>query len=459
MEKILVVGGPGAGKTTYLMRQLYEECNQNNLPLSDVSFVSFSKSAVEEAKDRVVPYRIGKRSDSGNFRTLHSLAYSVLDLRRHNVMGPQHIKELSKILKMNLEVVKDENDLTEVTAESMMLHCLDMSKRTGIDPVEAFCNAKIKKYSTSEFILFMSTVEEYKASKEIYTFNDMIHNYEKIAEPLDVKLAMVDECQDLCPVQWSIVNKIFANVEKIFYAGDDDQTIYAWNGADVKKFLSLENKVDKKIVLDKSYRMPQCIFDFGKSVISNVEHRIEKDWTHADHKGEILAHSKISNVPLNTNEKWLVLARNKKTLREFMGICYNRGWNISIKNNAILKPMVRKDMNKFLEKNDNIKDFIAAFDHISPTLVRMGYEIYMRYGTIGKPNINITTMHSSKGMECDNVIVFSDVSREVRSNEFDDEHRLFYVAVTRAKKKLHLIAPKTKKYYNYFNYRGAKCKI
>ena len=45
---------------------------------------------------------------------------------------------------------------------------------------------------------------------------------------------MVDEAQDLTPLQWDMVVKIAKNVDRVYIAGDDDQAIYEWNGADVR---------------------------------------------------------------------------------------------------------------------------------------------------------------------------------------------------------------------------------
>lgn len=69
-----------------------------------------------------------------------------------------------------------------------------------------------------------------------------------------------------------------------------------------------------------------------------------------------------------------------------------------------------------------------------------------------EPNINISTIHTVKGDEADIVVLMSDISKAVASQldlDEDSEHRVFYVAVTRAKEKLIIIQPQTKTFYPY----------
>ena len=54
---------------------------------------------------------------------------------------------------------------------------------------------------------------------------------------------MVDEAQDLTPLQWDMVVKIASAVDRVYIAGDDDQAIYEWNGADVNLFQTFPGKV------------------------------------------------------------------------------------------------------------------------------------------------------------------------------------------------------------------------
>ena len=65
----------------------------------------------------------------------------------------------------------------------------------------------------------------------------------------------IDEAQDLSLLQWEMVRKIWSRAEKTYIAGDDDQAIFKWAGADVDHFIALKEEVDDIQTLDQSYRI------------------------------------------------------------------------------------------------------------------------------------------------------------------------------------------------------------
>ena len=75
---------------------------------------------------------------------------------------------------------------------------------------------------------------------------------------------MVDEAQDLTPLQWDMVVKMASAVERVYIAGDDDQAIYEWNGADVNLFQTFPGK---SLVLKRSVRLNKDIHFFSKVFI------------------------------------------------------------------------------------------------------------------------------------------------------------------------------------------------
>ena len=85
---------------------------------------------------------------------------------------------------------------------------------------------------------------------------------------------MVDEAQDLTPLQWDMVVKIVKGVDRIYIAGDDDQAIYEWNGADVPFFKRFQVN---HLVLKKSVRLNKNIHFFSKCLLNSMgDNRIAK---------------------------------------------------------------------------------------------------------------------------------------------------------------------------------------
>lgn len=73
--------------------------------------------------------------------------------------------------------------------------------------------------------------------KQIKDFVDMIEDFVEDGEGPSFDVLIVDEAQDLAPLQWRMVREILApNSKRVYYAGDDDQCIYTWMGVNVKDF-------------------------------------------------------------------------------------------------------------------------------------------------------------------------------------------------------------------------------
>jgi hypothetical protein len=91
----------------------------------------------------------------------------------------------------------------------------------------------------------------------------------------------------------------------MYIAGDDDQAIFKWAGADVNNFLELKGQLT---VLDQSYRVPRHAHFLASSLIKRVSKRREKFWKPLPQEGKLLWHSSLEHVDMSEGE-WLILAR------------------------------------------------------------------------------------------------------------------------------------------------------
>jgi len=103
----------------------------------------------------------------------------------------------------------------------------------------------------------------FKEDKLLVDYTDMLHKFihEGTIPKLDVMF--VDEAQDLSPIQWAVVRKLADNAKRIYVAGDDDQAIYKWAGADVEYLISNSKNA---LVLKQSYRIPASVHEYAKNV-------------------------------------------------------------------------------------------------------------------------------------------------------------------------------------------------
>ena len=92
-------------------------------------------------------------------------------------------------------------------------------------------------------------------------------------------LYFIDEAQDLSPIQWKMFDVLKENSKHVILAGDDDQAIYGWAGADVKRF---QQEPAKEIVLPQSYRVPKLVQHIANNILSRIpdERRLKKNGKH-----------------------------------------------------------------------------------------------------------------------------------------------------------------------------------
>ena len=119
-----------------------------------------------------------------------------------------------------------------------------------IDPIVLYKQQPRKAVRLQQFKSIIAGYEEFKTMEmengqrtpDRLDFTDMVKKFIDDAGNLPIKVLMVDEAQDLTPLQWDMVVKIAKNVWRVYIAGDDDQAIYEWNGAEVEYFQSFPGR-------------------------------------------------------------------------------------------------------------------------------------------------------------------------------------------------------------------------
>ena len=124
----------------------------------------------------------------------------------------------------------------------------------------------------------------------------------------DFDLCFLDEAQDLSPLQWQIAHLIEKKSKKMYCAGDDDQAIFRWAGADVDTFIALKDEVDHIDTLNQSYRIPGGpIHELSQDIIRKVTNRYDKEYMPRQEQGDLTRYSDVTQVDMSNGE-WLVLS-------------------------------------------------------------------------------------------------------------------------------------------------------
>ena len=268
-----IFGPPGTGKTTRLIKIVEKHLRLGVQPWEMV-YVSFTNKAIDEAVERVLKkFNTYKSEDFGNFRTIHSFckkAFSNLPVLDPKIDMLQFHTQWGTI-NANFS----EEDANHKVFNNWSLRVYDKARNMMVDPISLYKAEPIKKVRLQQFTDIIRNYVKFKKDHKM-DFTDMVEKYVKEISPPKYKVFIVDEAQDLTPLQWLFVEKVANKANRVYLAGDDDQAIYEWNGAKVRCFLDFPGKA---FVLNKSYRLNKTILDFSKEILKFIPERQPKEFT------------------------------------------------------------------------------------------------------------------------------------------------------------------------------------
>ena len=483
----IILGPPGTGKTTKLL-EICQQKKEQGIAWDKIGFFSFSRKAANEARDRARLKFQASKDDLVHFRRLHSFAFRHLPVNEDHLMKQKHWKELSQMIGFNL-VFNENDDSIYSNSNHQYINLINTARLKDVS-LDEECRNNSEPLNMVKLNYLNRVINRYKELNELYDYTDMIIDYTHNTFLTQFDVLFIDEAQDMPRVQYNMVDKLMSNSKETYIAGDDDQAIFRWSGADVDKFISLEGNVT---VLDKSYRCPQRIYRLANYIITRIRNRRPKTWSPKDNEGKVRRVEHIRHIDLSKGN-WLLLARTKKIRNEMIedfllqeGYWYGRAEHRPVSNtvlNAIevwkklktgntitlvdvktlynkiktrigvkhgFKTFKKEDEKKLFSLEDLKNNYgllvdgqwwevlsgVSSFDiTYLRRLERIGEDIQ------GEPRIKVSTIHQAKGGECDNVVVLLDLGKIVYKSYLknpDDEHRVFYVAVTRAKENLYIV--------------------
>lgn len=289
---------------------------------------------------------------------------------------------------------------------------------------------------------------------------------------------VVHNCQDISMLQWQVISHAFKNAEKVYIAGDSEQSIYKYSGARPDCLIKLSKAYPVQF-LSESYRIPRKVWELSKGIIKMISEKSEMPFNfhEGNPEGSITRVNDIGRVvnliePARLSNKnttdWYILARNNCYLDDvcmeleqrvipywtaegfFMAgniisrLADYEGFRLTgYKNEAKRKQF----MDKF-----GITDFSKPFTdtNLFTEEKKWVYNSYLEAYGLDRlkemckwnPQVLVSTVHHVKGGEADNVVMLLDTTRKTKANFFndiDEELRILYVGVTRTKKNLFLV--------------------
>lgn len=473
MEQQVVLGPPGTGKTTYLIAQVQEALKQGVAPHA-VGYLAFTKKAADEAKLRAARALDLSFRELPYFRTIHSLAYQELGLSRSQVMGRTHFSQIGDMIGMPITCVinPDEGTFTGAEEGDRLVFCENLARSRCISLRKQWDNMLHDPISWAKLEQYQQTLEAFKKTKYLVDFTDMLARFIESAACPSLDLLVVDEAQDLSELQWRVIDKIKQFANKVIVAGDDDQAIFQWAGASVDRFLSLTGN---KKVLDQSYRIPYAVHTVAQKVASRIVRRNIKPFKPRQEGGLVKWHLSLDRVDMSKGS-WLVLARNRYLLKPAQEYCDSQGYNYSYRTiTGVSAKLARAieiwNRTSSITEHDltddelNVLESVAFSKIIKERKSVPWYEAFTKVSTkqltrvrlmvehgedLAHPRIQLSTIHGAKGGEADNVLLIPDMSWRTYQNMLrnpDEEARVLYVAITRAREQLHLLYPTGRQAY------------
>ena len=278
--KTIILGPPGTGKTTTLLN-LVDDFMKSGVDAKRIGYFSFTRKAAHEAASRAAEkFNLDAKEDLIYFRTLHSLAFRLLGVKKERVMKTEDYREFG--LKVGIPIkmsFHSENDGV-FNSDNEYLRLINKARVTERDLMDVYDdNRHTIDVERDTLFLLNQELKRFKEEKGMIDYDDMLENFieQDVSPSFDV--LFIDEAQDLSPLQWRMVRALWSKADKTYIAGDDDQAIFKWAGADVDSFIALKEEVDNINTLNQSYRIPGGpIHKLSQSIIEQVNNRYAKDY-------------------------------------------------------------------------------------------------------------------------------------------------------------------------------------
>ena len=489
---LVVEAAAGSGKTFTLIKCIELIPNDKRILLT-----AFNKDIVNELKKKA------KEFPNVECKTLHGLGMLMV-MKNVDEMSP-----VPEIFKYSSQFYSNPSAYTKINLFRLKKH----DRKTYMDNVKKYvdfaryflCQTpkdldEIEKVYEIETVadekeVAMKLLEWGKTNLKTMDYTDMIWlpnvlNLKPIG--LQYDYIMVDECQDMNKAERELVLKCFKMGTRMVSVGDENQLIYQFSGSDKDSLNTLKNLPNTKCLpLSISYRCADSIVEYAQRIVPSIEknddHRagnVLEDVPLEDVKDGDMVLCRTNAPLVDLYNRYLKLGKksyivgkdigsNMKTIIESMNMTEVNWGNIEkdglfirlyddlfeTRNKIMAESNVSKEdainSRQFQDKLDMINAIGAMANGINSVDELLGKIDVVFPKKVQKEGIKLSTIHKSKGLECENVYIacksLMPSKNATTKWEKRQERNLMYVAYTRAKNKLGFLDEKEFNYNNQPN--------
>lgn len=469
---LLVVAGPGTGKTLTIVRKIVYLIQQGVRP-ENILAVTFTNRAAREMRERAAAM-LGNEAGKVFIGTFHLLGLRVIRECRGDDFSIYSRDEQFELLK---SLMKNSAKKAQQAVERMsrIKNFLEDADGEVQETYEAY-QAALKRHDAFDLDdLIKIPIEMLQNSETALKYQDIF------------KYIIVDEYQDINPAQFVLLRLLAGNSGNVCVVGDADQAIYAFRGADLENFLNFEEDFPGAawITLSENYRSSGIILNAADSLIRNNQKRIEKELVSTRETGQRVS---VMSVPDERAEGTAIVQEIEKRMGGTSHYQMTRNssgrsdperafrfsdFAVVFRTNAQAKALedafaasgipyqiVGRRMNAQRKEIEETITYLQSLIHTSivtkPDLTDAKESKLLSTADFFDPRadaVTLMTLHMAKGQEFPIVFITGCEDGLIPCTlmeagvDIEEERRLFYVGMTRAKNELFLIHARSRFLY------------
>jgi len=283
-----IIGSPGCGKTTYLLSLIEKACEKYKPEY--IGAVSYTKTAVQEMRDRIFKYTAAPIEAVKNIRTIHSHCFKLLEVKKEQIADAS-IKHIRKFNEKNpqwrlplsgLELTEDDSppglsfDYTPIENRKRFAEMQILRNR--LIPVEDWKN----KQTIAIYKAWINFLEE----NDLLDYTMLLEKTLMIGRYPEIDVLMVDEAQDLSALELELLKMWSEITTNTTYVGDSNQAIFRFSGATPEVFMNLENQWFKN--LEQSYRVTEDVHKYALGILNQTKNKEFFNYYPTKKKGKVL---------------------------------------------------------------------------------------------------------------------------------------------------------------------------